>query len=137
MNVCTVCCFKSFIRFFENIKNVQSELFEIFKMSKNDLKFTIATCWINSEISNRSNSTTLDILMLSLLLTIIILQLLKVFNDFTSWSHLKSTVQIHLALYPFDPFFINNLNVTANNVEKHCFVVLNVKLEVRIKFKTF
>ena len=29
-------------------------------------------------------------------------------------------------------FFINNHNVNANSVEKHCFVVLNVKLQVKV-----
>ena len=32
---------------------------------------------------------------------------------------------------------INNRNVTGNSVEKHCFVVMNVKLEVKLRFKTF
>ena len=30
-------------------------------------------------------------------------------------------------------FFINNRNMTANSVEKHCFVVLDTKLQVKIK----
>ena len=33
-------------------------------------------------------------------------------------------------------FFINNHNMTANSVEKHCFVVFNVELQVKIGFKT-
>ena len=32
---------------------------------------------------------------------------------------------------------INNLNMTANSVEKHCIISLNVKWQVTIKFKRF
>ena len=46
--------------------------------------------------------------------------------------HLKLTVQKQLALYPF---LTNNRNMTGNSVEKKCFVVLNVKLEVKLRFK--
>ena len=34
-------------------------------------------------------------------------------------------------------FHVNNKNITANSVEKHCIVKLNVKLQVKIKFETF
>ena len=54
----------------------------------------------------------------------------------TSWSRLKLSVQIQLAFYPCDPFLTNNCSMTGNSVEK-CFVVLNVKLEVKLWFKTF
>ena len=50
----------------------------------------------------------------------------------TSESRLKLTVQKQLALYPF---LTNNRNMTGNSVEKKCFVVLNVKLEVKRRFK--
>ena len=66
--------------------------------------------------------------MLSLLLAIIMLQFLKVFNA----EELHN--QIHLALHPWDPFFINNLNMTAKSVEEHCFVRLNVKLQAKNGF---
>ena len=36
---------------------------------------------------------------------------------------LKLTVQIQLALYPCDPFFINNLSMTGNSLEKNCVLV--------------
>ena len=48
----------------------------------------------------------------------------------TWWSRLNSTSQIK-------PYFINNLSKTNNSVEKHCFVVLNVKLQVKVRFETF
>ena len=51
-------------------------------------------------------------------------------------AFLKLTVQIKLALYPCDPFLINNRNMTGNSVEK-CFVVLNVKSEVKLRLKRF
>ena len=50
----------------------------------------------------------------------------------TSGSHLKLIVQKQLALYPY---LTNNLHMTGNSVEKKCFVVLNVKSEVKLRFK--
>ena len=51
----------------------------------------------------------------------------------TSGSRLKLTVQKQLALYPF---LTNNRNVTGHSFEeKKCFIVLNVKLEVKLRFK--
>ena len=50
----------------------------------------------------------------------------------TSESRLKLIVQKQLALYPF---LTNNHNMTSNSVEKKCFVVLNVKLEVKLRLK--
>ena len=35
-----------------------------------------------------------------------------------SWSHLKLTAQIQLAVLPCDSFLINNRNMTCNSVEK-------------------
>ena len=48
---------------------------------------------------------------------------------------LKLTVQKQLALYPCDPFFINNLNMTVNSLEKKLFSC--VKLLVKLRFKLF
>ena len=36
----------------------------------------------------------------------------------TSYSRLKLTVQIQLALHLCDPFVINNRNMTGNSIEK-------------------
>lgn len=47
----------------------------------------------------------------------------------TSGSHVKLTIQIQFALDPYGSFFINNYNMTASSVEKHCLVLLNVKLQ--------
>ena len=55
----------------------------------------------------------------------------------TFLSNLKVTVQIHFALHPCDPFLTNNCNMTGNGVKKHCLIVLNVKLHVKRRFKTF
>ena len=44
---------------------------------------------------------------------------------------------MQLAFQSYDSFFINDRNMTDNSVEKHCFTVLNAKLLVEIKFKTF
>ena len=40
-------------------------------------------------------------------------------------------------IHPCDPFLIINRSVTGNSVEEHCFVALNVKLQVKLRFKTF
>ena len=110
------------------------------KMSKNNMKLTSTACWINSKISNRENSTTLMIFLCShyywSLLWYNYWRSLILWNS-TSWSHLKFTVQIQLAVYPYDLLLIINYNMTGNSVEKHCFMVLNVKLQVKIRFNTF
>ena len=45
---------------------------------------------------------------------------------------------MQLGLYPGDPFLTNSRKMTSigDSVEK-CFVVLNVKLKVKYRFKTF
>ena len=98
------------------------------KMFKNNMKFTRAACWINSKIRNRDKNTALIIFLFchycwSLLWSIY-------------WSRLKLTAQIQLALHPCDPLLIKNSNMTGKSVEK-CFVVLNAKLLVKLRFKTF
>ena len=59
----------------------------------------------------------------------------KIFMDVIYVSSLKLTVQIQLALSPCNPVLINNHNMTGNSVDK-CFEVLNVKPEVKLRFKT-
>ena len=56
--------------------------------------------------------------------------------NFTSWSCLKLTVQVQLYFYLCDPFLINNRNMTGNSIE-NCFLMLNKKLEIKLRFKTF
>ena len=46
-----------------NWQNVQNAIFEIFKMFKSNMKFTIAACSINSEICNGDNRNTLMIFL--------------------------------------------------------------------------
>ena len=64
--------------------------------------------------------------------------LLKVSNavELHFSKSLKINCSIQLALHPWDICLTNNRNMTDNSVEK-CFVVLNVKLAVELKFKTF
>ena len=50
----------------------------------------------------------------------------------TTGSRLKLSVQKQLALYPF---LTKHCNKTGNSFEKNVFVVLNVKLEVKLRFK--
>ena len=40
------------------LQNVPNEIFKIFKMFENNVKFTRAACWINSKITNRDKNTT-------------------------------------------------------------------------------
>ena len=49
---------------------------------------------------------------------------------------MKLTVQIQLALHPCDLFLINN-NMAGNSAEKHCYIALNVKLQVKLDSKGF
>ena len=98
-----------------------------------------AACWINSKISNRDNNITLMIILWchyywSLLCNY--WRPIMLWNS-TSWSRLKLTVQVKLFFSPCDPFLVNNGNVTGKSVEKHCLVVLNKKLQVKLRFKTF
>ena len=49
------------VQFF--LQNVPYEIFMIFKMFENNMKFTRGACWINSKISNRDKNTTLIIFL--------------------------------------------------------------------------
>ena len=63
------------------LQNVQNEILKVFKMFKNNMKFTQAACWINSKIRSRDKKHhTHNILILSLLLVIIMVLLSKVFK---------------------------------------------------------
>lgn len=52
-------------------------------------------------------------------------------------SFLKLTVERHFFLHPCDSVFINYCNITVISFEKHCPVVLNVKLYALTRFRTF
>ena len=108
-------------------------IFKILKMFKYIMTFIRAACWIDSKISNRDKNTTLMVFLFCnycwSLLWCNYWRPLMLCNS-TSWS------QMQLALYLCDPFLINNRNMARNNVEK-CFVVINVKLEVKLRSKTF
>ena len=54
----------------------------------------------------------------------------------TSWIRLKFTVQLKLTLHLCGSFLMNNHNLNANSVENQCFVALNVKLQIKVGFKT-
>ena len=73
--------------------------------------------------------------MLSPFLVIIIRSLMLWSSTSSSWS--KLIVQIQLTLHPCDPSLINNCNMTGISIDKHCYIVLNVKLQVKLRFKTF
>ena len=91
-------------------------------------KFTRAASWINSKISNGDDNTTLMIFLM---------ELLEVFNA-VELHFLKSQVICSntACSSSMRPFLVSNCNMTGNSVEK-CFLVLNVKLDVNLGFKTF
>ena len=78
--------------------------------------------------------------MLLLLLVIILLQLLKVFN--AAELHILKSLKVDCSLTAcfsstWESFFIHNRNMTAESAEKHCSIVLNVKLQVQLTSKRF
>ena len=107
-----------YMQFFR--QNVQNEIFCILKIFKYNVKFTRAACWINSKIRKRGRNTTLMIFSFYhycwSLLWCNSFRSLMPWNS-TSWSCLKLTVQIQLALYPCNLFLTNNCNTTDNGVE--------------------
>ena len=62
---------------------------------------------------------------------------MKVFNA-VEFHILKSfkLFKYSLLFYHATYFFLNNHSMTANSVEKHGFVVLNIKIQVKIRFRT-
>ena len=115
------------------LQNVQNKIFKILKIFKYNMKFTRAACWISSKISNRDENTALIIFLFWSSLWCHYGRSLMLWNS-TSWSRLKLTVQIQLAFYQCDSFLIDNRNTTGNSIETKCFVVLNAKLEVKLRF---
>ena len=111
------------------------------KIFRNIMKFNRSACWINSKISNRGSNNTLMMFVCchyccSLLWGNYWRSLIMLWNS-TSWSFLKLTVPVEVPLHPWDPFLISNCSMTGNSVENNCFVVLNVKLQVKLRFKIF
>ena len=98
------------------LQNVRNEIFKTLKMFNYNMRFTRAACWINSEISNRHKNTTLIILLFChycySLLWCNYWRSLMLRNS-TSYSRLKSTVQIQLAFYPCYPFLITRVSASA------------------------
>ena len=45
------------------LQHIQNEIFKIFKMFKNNMKFTRAACWLNSKIISRDKNATLTIFL--------------------------------------------------------------------------
>ena len=97
-------------------------------MFKNNMKFTRVSCWIDSKIGNSGIkhqhpwhfyivSTAGDYH--------------KVFN-FVELHIFKSLKLFHrVSFHPCNPL------LTGNGVEKQCFVVLNVQLQEKLRFRTF
>ena len=121
--VCTVLFWKhrrqEICSFSSEMFNIK--IFEIQKMLKYNMKFIKAAYWIKLKISNRDKNTTLMIFLFCnycwSLLWCNYWRSLMLWNS-TSWSRLKLTVQIQLALYLCDPFLINNRIMAGNSVEK-------------------
>ena len=114
-------------------QNVQNGIFEIFKNVQSSLKLTqksvigkaAPSSWYFYVISNVPHYYAV---------------IWKVFNALE--LHILKSLKVNR--YKYSLFFIqaahfsiNNCNIKANGVEKYCFVVLNVKLQVKVRFKTF
>ena len=100
---------------------LQNGVFQILKMFKNNMKFTRKACWINSKISHRNRNTTHDILTLSLLLVIIMVELLNVLNALELYFLKLLEVNCSSTAFPYNPFLKNNRNMTGNSVGKKMF----------------
>ena len=102
-------------------QKVQKEILKILEIFENNMKLTRESCRIYSKISNRDKNVTLMIFLIChycwSLLWWNYWRSLMLWNS-TSWSRLKLTVQIQLALHPCNPFLINNRNMAGNSVEK-------------------
>ena len=106
-------------------------IFKILKMFKYNKKLIRAARWVNSKISNRDKNTTLMIfLFYDYCWSLLWYNYWRSWNS-TSWSHLKLTVQIQLALYLWDPFLINNRNVTGKII--FCCVECKVRSKTKIQ----
>ena len=141
-------CIMLFMQF-QGKKEPTKSIFQCFKLDfryfgknfRNMTKFNRLACWINSKIRNRVSNNILMMFICchyccSLLWGNYWRSLIMLWNS-TSWSVLKLTVPTELPHHPWDPFLINNYNMTGNSVENHCFIVLNVKLQVKLRFKMF
>lgn len=103
------------------------------------IKFTRATCWIVSKISNSGNNIKLLFLCCHYcgwLLCRNYWKYLTLWNS-TSWSWLKLIFHIQFTIYLCDPYLINNCIVTGSSVGKLWPVLLNIKLKVKLRFGTF
>ena len=106
------------------LQNVPNETFKFFKMFENNIKFTRAACWINMVIDNFGHCY--DEIQKYYW------KYLMLWNS-TSWSRLKLTVQIQLALHPCDPFLISNRNMTGILLKNNIFVECDSKCFIDFK----
>ena len=104
-------------------------------MLQTNMKFTRAAHWINSKISSRGKIFLCCHYCWSLL-RCNYWRSLMLWNS-ASWSRLKVVVQVQVAPHPCNPFLINSDNMTGSSLEKPYFVVFNVKLQVKLRFKIF
>ena len=127
-------------------KTPQGKRFFSYKMFKmkvsrfwkiNNIKLTKEVFWINSKIWNRGKITTLKVFLFChycwSLLWWTHWRSLMLWKS-TSWSSLSLLFKCSLSMRLI---LINNRKKAGNSVEKYCFLVLNVKLQVKRRFKTF
>ena len=100
----------SHMQFF--LQNIQNEIFKIFKMFKNNMKFTRAACWFNSKISNRDKNTAFIILLF-------VLYWCNYWKSLKSDSHLSDSKK----LLQWKPF---------KNDEKCFYFILKALLPIKI-----
>ena len=113
------------------LQNVQNVIFKILTTFKNNAKFTRAACWINLKIRNRDKNSILMIFLYChycwSLLWWNYCRSLMLWN-YTSWSRLKLTVQIRLALYSCNSFLTKNRNMAGTSVWKIIFCCVECKI---------
>ena len=106
-------------------------------MFKNNMKFTRAASCINSKVSSGDNSTTLIFWCYHYCWSLLYCNCWKSLMLRTSHLLNPDLLRCNLLLIHSILFFKNNRNMAANSVEKHCCVVLNVKLLNNLRSKCF
>ena len=136
---------KSFIRFWVKkipqgksqflSQNAQHEIFKILKMFKNNTKFTGQPV----ELTQKLATETVTPHLWYFYVVNIAGDYYKVFNAVE--LHILKSLKVNCSntvssLY-MQPIFNKQLPYDGHSVEKHCFLVLNVKLQVKLRFKMF
>ena len=103
------------------LQNVPGEVFKIFRMFENNMKFTKAACQINSKISKRDKNTTLVKYLLCHYCWLLLW--CNYWKPLKSYSHLPKTLLYLLQWKPFkidDECFLFHLNFFFSRYLNFC-----------------